>query len=472
LGVGFGFLLAVFLLYGLYVIKGMTTLADQTAELHMHPFTVEGAVLKAEIEFIKLHRTMKDVVLSSDGKKISEYLGRIQESEKKVHHNFGVIRRRFLGDPTIVDQTFKAFLDWTPIRAEVIRLKLLGAHDEAAAITRGKGAEQLALMEFKIGALRSFAEGKAEEFLRRSQEVRDRSIRITQGLLLAMLIVGGMAAVVISRSIRKPLLLLTAGAETISKGHFDHRVSVSSEDELGTLAYAFNSMVGTITNQTQTIKAQNEENERLLLNVLPASIADRLKQGETTIADSFANVSVLFSDLCGFTKLAKRCSATELVDILNRIFSDFDDVMERHGLEKIKTIGDAYMVVAGLPHKREDHASIMARAGLNMLEVIRAFNQEHPVNLSLRIGINSGPVVAGVIGKKKFIYDLWGDTVNIASRMESHGIPGEIQISQTTYDLICQKGEFEMEPRGEISVKGRGRMTTYLLKGWGALKKD
>ncbi|UCE63770.1 MAG: HAMP domain-containing protein [Nitrospirota bacterium] len=469
--VGFGLLLVIFLIYGLYVIKGMTTLADQTADLHAHPFTVEGAILKAELEFIKLHRAMKDVVLSSDGKKISEYLRRIQESEEKIHHNFGVIRQRFLGDPIIVDQAFQAFLGWTPIRAEVIRLKLLGAHDEAASITRGKGADHVALMELKIGALRSFAEGKAKEFLRRSQEIRERSIRITQGLLLAMLIVGGMAAVVISRSILKPLLSLTAGAETISKGHFDHRVSVSSKDELGTLAHAFNAMVGTITNQTRTIKSQNEENERLLLNVLPAPIAERLKQGEATIADSFANVSVLFSDLCGFTELAKRCSAKELVDMLNRIFSDFDELVERHDVEKIKTIGDAYMVVAGLPNKRADHASTIAKVALEMLEVIRIFNQGHHVNLSLRIGINSGPVVAGVIGKKKFIYDLWGDTVNIASRMESHGIPGEIQISPTTYELICQEEGIEIEPRGEISVKGGGRMTTFLLKGWGSLKK-
>ena len=449
----------------------MTTLADQTAELHLHPFTVRGAVLQAHIEFIKLHRAMKDVVLSSDEKEISEYLQLIQESEKKILQNFEIIRERFLGDPVIIDEAFQAFLDWAPIRSEAIRLKLQGAHDEAAAITRGKGAEQVALLESKMEALRSFSEGKAEEFLRRSQEVRDGSVRVTRGLNLTMLIVGGIAAAVIARSIRKPLLLLTDGAETISKGHYDHRVSVSSKDELGTLAHAFNTMVGTITTQTRTIKTQNEENERLLLNVLPEPIAERLKQGEATIADSFANVSVLFSDLCGFTELAKRCSATELVDMLNRIFSDFDELMERNGLEKIKTIGDAYMVVAGLPQERDDHASILAKAALDMLEVIRTFNQSHQVELSVRIGINSGPVVAGVIGKKKFIYDLWGDTVNMASRMESHGIPGEIQISQTTYDLIRQEGEFKIEPRGEISVKGKGQMTTYLLKDRGSVRQ-
>ena len=449
----------------------MTTLADQTSELHTHPFTVEVAVLKANLEFIKLHRTMKDVVLSSDEKEIKVYLNLIQESEKKVLQNFKVIGERFLGDPIIVHETFQAFLDWTPIRNEVIQLKLYGDHATAAAITRGKGAEHVILLESKMKALQSFAEGKADEFLRRSQEVRDRSIRVTRGLHFMMLIVGGIVAVVISRSIRKPLLLLTEGAETISKGSYDHRVSVSSKDELGTLAHAFNAMVGTITDQTRTIKAQNEDNERLLLNVLPKPIAERLKQGEDTIADSFANVSVLFSDLCGFTELAKRCSATELVDMLNRIFSDFDELMERNGLEKIKTIGDAYMVVAGLPQERDDHASTMASVALDMLEVIQTFNQGHHVNLNIRIGINSGPVVAGVIGKKKFIYDLWGDTVNIASRMESHGLPGEIQISQMTYDLIRQEGEFKIEPRGEISVKGKGQMTTYLLKGRGSAKQ-
>ena len=212
----------------------------------------------------------------------------------------------------------------------------------------------------------------------------------------------------------------------------------------------------------QQIEQEKARSERLLLNILPKSIAERLKEGETTIADSFNDVTVLFADLSGFTRLSTQVSPDEIVAILNRIFTAFDDLADKYGLEKIKTIGDCYMAAAGLPVPREDHAPATANLALDMLDIITHSSYGN-LPLNLRIGINSGPVVAGIIGNKKFIYDLWGDSVNTANRMETYGMANQIQVSETTYDLL--KERFLFEPRGEIEVSGKGLMKTYWLKG-------
>ena len=221
-----------------------------------------------------------------------------------------------------------------------------------------------------------------------------------------------------------------------------------------------------ITSRVQVEKAlrqEQEQTERLLLNILPQPIAQRLKHEQTTIAESFADVSVMFADIVGFTELSSRTSPTELVEILNVIFSEFDQLAELHDLEKIKTIGDAYMVVGGLPKPQSNHAIAIAEMALDMQVVIAQFNQETGNSLNMRIGINTGSVVAGVIGTKKFIYDLWGDTVNIASRMESHSLPGKIQVTEATYQHLRDRYLFDR--RGRISVKGKGEMATYFLIG-------
>lgn len=210
------------------------------------------------------------------------------------------------------------------------------------------------------------------------------------------------------------------------------------------------------------LETEKEKSERLLLNILPSPIAERLKEEEQVIADSFPEVTVLFADIAGFTPLSASLPPTKLVQLLNEIFSAFDALVEKHELEKIKTIGDAYMVVGGLPYPQPNHALAIAEMALDMQRVIEDFNQRHQTNLNMRIGINTGPVVAGVIGTKKFIYDLWGDTVNTASRMESHGIIGEIQITDSTYQQLRHK--YVIEKRGVIEVKGKGDMKTYLLK--------
>jgi class 3 adenylate cyclase len=203
--------------------------------------------------------------------------------------------------------------------------------------------------------------------------------------------------------------------------------------------------------------------EELLLNILPPSIAGRLKLSNGTIADGFAEVTVLFADIVGFTTMSSRMAPDRVVGMLNELFCSFDDLAGHLGLEKIKTIGDCYMVAGGLPAPREDHAEAVAEMALAMLRVIAAFAAKSGEPLDVRIGMHSGPVVAGVIGKRKFIYDLWGDTVNIASRMESHGLPGAVQLSAASHALLERK--YACTPRGPIEVKGKGQMDAWLLTG-------
>jgi len=207
----------------------------------------------------------------------------------------------------------------------------------------------------------------------------------------------------------------------------------------------------------------HQRSEELLLNILPPSIARRLKLSGGTIADGFAGVTVLFADIVGFTRLSSRLPPERIVEVLNELFCKFDDLAGQFGLEKIKTIGDCYMVAGGLPEPRADHAEAVAEMGLAMLDIVADLTARWGETLNIRIGVHSGPVVAGVIGKRKFIYDLWGDTVNIASRMESHGIPGTIQLSAASRQLL--DGKYRLRHRGMIDVKGKGEMETWLLDG-------
>ncbi len=210
------------------------------------------------------------------------------------------------------------------------------------------------------------------------------------------------------------------------------------------------------------LEQEKQRSDELLLNILPAEIAERLKAEEQPIADQCESATVLFADLVGFTNLSRQMPAAELVNLLNDLFSRFDVLVAQHGAEKIKTIGDAYMVAAGLSDSAADHVALIADLALGMRKAFGEFRQAHGLDLKLRIGVHSGAVVAGVIGKKKFAYDLWGDTVNIASRMESEGLPDEIQISAETWQSISQ--DYQAVPRGEIEIKGHKARMTYLLQ--------
>ena len=232
-----------------------------------------------------------------------------------------------------------------------------------------------------------------------------------------------------------------------------------------------------LAEQHQLLQQEQVKSASLLQNILPKSVADSLKDsfhrspdgrvGFKQMALRYADVTVMFADIVEFTQLAAKLQPEQLVTVLNEIFSIFDRLADRHGLEKIKTIGDAYMIAGGLPVQRADHVERMAEMALDIQAEIARRNIERKENMQVRIGMATGPVVAGVIGEKKFAYDLWGDTVNIASRMESQGLPGAIQITEATAERI--KERFQVEKRGKVDVKGRGSMVAYLLtkrKGW------
>jgi adenylate cyclase len=238
---------------------------------------------------------------------------------------------------------------------------------------------------------------------------------------------------------------------------------VRTFDVLNIIVVSFVAMVLLVTFARGRETAQARV-ETLLLNVLPADIAQRLQSDPNSIADHFDDASILFADVVDFTPLSSRLDAREVVGLLDRLFTSFDELVDRHEVEKIKTIGDCYMVAAGVPRKRPDHAHALAGLALDMRECAKNFlpeGAEH--DLRLRIGISSGPVVAGVIGRRRFLYDLWGDTVNMASRMESHGTPDVIQMTRSTWELL--RDDFAAEPLGLVEVKGKGAVETWRLVG-------
>ena len=211
----------------------------------------------------------------------------------------------------------------------------------------------------------------------------------------------------------------------------------------------------------ELLHQEQEKSERLLLNVLPASIAAILKEGSRTIAERYDAVSVLFADVVGSTPLSEELDPVEIVDMLNEVFNYFDTVIEKYELEKVRTMGDSYMVVSGAPIRRPDHAQALARAALEMRDFCEHIDIFQSGRLEFRFGMNCGPVIAGIIGHTKFHYDVWGDTVNVASRMESHGEPGKIQITRRLFEIL--QDDFICQPRGTIDIKGKGPMQTYFL---------
>ncbi len=278
---------------------------------------------------------------------------------------------------------------------------------------------------------------------------KERGLRFSFALLSAVCCVVGLA--------------VPPGVATITPAVGRALDVVCALGVMGTMLLIVHLFTGDTSRAEARLAEEHRRSERLLLNILPEAISARLKENGDAIADGFAEVTVLFADLVGFTELSQKLSPAELVVMLNRTFSAFDDLAEELGVEKIKTIGDCYMVAAGLPERRSDHAQIVARMALGMRDTLAKINHEGGYKLRIRIGLHTGPVVAGVIGKRKFIYDLWGDTVNTASRMESSGAPGEIQVTRQVYERLTSG--FELERRGLIQVKGKGEMETYLLQG-------
>lgn len=256
-------------------------------------------------------------------------------------------------------------------------------------------------------------------------------------------------------------IILTCGIASRLK-HTQLELTNESEKNRQILAEQNNILEIKVKERTHELRLESQKSERLMLNILPQSIASRLKAGDEGISDSYQNATILFSDLVGFTKMSSGKTAEELVFLLNDLFKRFDIRATSLGLEKIKTIGDAYMVAGGLPTQDDTHAIQVTKMALGMYEDLEDFNKEHGMELGMRIGINSGPVVAGVIGHSKFSYDIWGNTVNTASRMESTCSPGKVQVSPSTYEQI--KGHFDIKENKLIECKGLGQIMTYFVK--------
>ncbi len=294
---------------------------------------------------------------------------------------------------------------------------------------------------------------------------------------LAALILSITSIFIMRRKILKPLSLVSHATKKVGNGNYEHRIDHKSEDEVGQLVTAFNDMVTSTRVSIENLNASNkaltenqEELERekllsenLLLNILPSVIAQRLRNGETTIADEFQEVSVMFADLVKFTQLSEQLGPRELVSLLNDIFALFDQRLDEFGLEKIKTIGDCYMVVSGIPEPVADHAQRIGSFALAARDDFSRFVTTRGLDINIRIGIHSGTAVAGVVGTKKFAYDLWGDVVNVASRMESSGTPGKIHVSDAFKTRL--QDSYTFDSQGEIEIKGKGAMHTHFLKG-------
>lgn len=377
-------------------------------------------------------------------------------------NHLAVMRQR--GVPEQKLQTIKAYgttILQQEVRLPSVTLALEGKEGTIEQVSSSGRVSFVSYMPLRIEGLQwtLAARMDAQEALRGADDLKRQSILWSFPLLgLACLF-----ALSITHAIVKPVLRLADGAEKVRAGDLTVQLPITSKDELGSLTNSFNGMVSSLRVKSEAIEQKNRENELLLLNILPGEIADRLKGGEGTIADSFADVTVLFADLVGFTLMSSNVGAAEVVNRLNGLFTRFDEIATSLGVEKIKTIGDAYMAVCGLPRPQADHTERILQMAARMLEATRSYSRAIGIPMDLRIGINSGPVVAGVIGATKFIYDLWGDTVNIASRMESHGVPGSVQVTRSVYEKL--KESYDFSPRGTIDVKGKGMIEAWLFVG-------
>jgi len=275
---------------------------------------------------------------------------------------------------------------------------------------------------------------------------------IAQGDLDAPVPPGRMAVVLAYKALQSNLRHLTFKTQRIAAGGLDETV-----DFMGGFSTAFNSMTQQLKDSFEIIEAEKERSERLLLNILPARVAQELKEKGVSEPQSFEDVTVLFSDLVGFTRISSTIPPRDLIAQLNRIFTRFDEIMEAHGCERIKTIGDAYLAVCGMPQPNPRHAPAMVSAAAEML----AWMREHAAGWSIRIGLHSGPLVGGIVGVKKYIYDVFGDTINTASRMETCSEPMRVNLSEATWRLV--KDDFRFSEREAVDVKGKGPMRMYFL---------
>ena len=307
---------------------------------------------------------------------------------------------------------------------------------------------------------------------------REHALEVIDIAAAVCLLLSTIASILLIRSrLLRPIERLAETAEQVAAGDMNARADISGGGEIGAFGNTFDAMIAAVdrhvgevesahaelAEQAASLEEERQRSEHLLLNVLPASIADRLKGGEEDIAEAFPEVSVLFSDIVGFTEMSARVGARQVVDMLNEVFGLLDELAIKHGVEKIKTIGDCYMVCAGVPDRSATHAQEIAAFALDMQDAVTDYAAHSGRDITMRTGIHTGTVVAGIVGTTKFSYDLWGDVVNIASRMESTGEPGHIQVSDAVH--IRLQDDFTFEARGDVEIKGKGPMHTWYLTG-------
>jgi class 3 adenylate cyclase len=356
-------------------------------------------------------------------------------------------------------QRFVASLD------RILALCREGNIDQAGVVLLQEAQPSANKLKELINRLVANVEADMAGCIEESQSAYRRAQMVVIGFALGSILLGIFLGHMISGFIVGPLRQIGARLGRIATGEFDQFVSVPNRDELGALAENVNrasKQLGELYTEVQTEKERSEE---LLLHILPRPIAARLRRGETPIADDIPEATILFADLAGFTALSSTMVAVEIVEMLDLLFSRFDALATRFGVEKIKTIGDGYMVAGGVPDPRPDHAAAVVEMALAMGEATNVATRALGVlgqPLRVRIGIHSGPLIAGVLGTNKLIYDVWGDTVNTASRMEKYGEPGRIHVSAATRALLGDLYRFEC--RGNIEVKGKGKMETYFLE--------
>jgi len=354
--------------------------------------------------------------------------------------------------------------DYDQFVAIVTRMVELIRHGETTAAHDAQLKEAQPLAD-RLERLTNRLVNKAEAGMVEGIDASRAAYRTSRATVIVLIVSSIFLAMFLGRTISwsviGPLTEIGMRLRRIASGDFAQQVTVDNRDELGELAANVNRTSERLGHLYADLRAEQERSEALLLNILPQSVVDRLRRGETQIADRIPAATILFSDIVGFTQMAARLPPERMIELLGALFARFDALAAELGLEKIKTIGDGYMVAGGVPEERSDHANAVIEMAMGMQQAAAAIGAEFGEPLQLRIGVHSGPLVAGVIGTQKFAYDVWGDTVNIASRMEETGASGRIHLSAETLALVGDAYAFES--RGKVDIKGKGAIETYLL---------
>jgi class 3 adenylate cyclase/CHASE3 domain sensor protein len=492
---GFGVILLLTALLALAAYLSMNRIGMLASDILRGPVAAKHHALLAE-SYLQQARTLEQrFLIHLDTDDVEMFKNATDSAKSHVwlilttdsignpdHHHTIVMKRKAAELERSIAQYYQGFSDivWEiSLRAEkrmvsftdVLRSDTAIQHKYTAYTAK---AERSSVLAKEISAI---AETEMLEVTETMNTTRRQAITTFLSLSALILLTGLGISFVFSRRISVSIKQIRDAAQQVAGGMRSMRLDIRSGDELEDLAVSFNAMVTNLDQMFSDIEemfveledkslelaSTNEQNKRLLLNVLPEGIADRLIAGESLIADEHQEATILFADIVGFTRLSAQQSAVEIVQMLNWLFSIFDELCEKNGVEKIKTIGDSYMAVCGIPAAREDHLEAIANLALAMIPEIEGFARLSGLPIAVRIGIHTGSVVAGVIGKRKFIYDLWGDTVNTASRMESSGEANKIHVSEKVFSAL--KSHYTFEERGMIEVKSKGQMRTYFLTG-------